>query len=153
MAIFRGLSVLFFSSLLTACGQSESGDWIDVPLQDNTYYEQTEHFQQADFEIPLESEQALEFKLAMKAGDTIVYHWVVDMQMPALLTVEFHGHTERQGDEPGTVMFYKKHVQGHEEGSLVAPFDGVHGWYLKNDSTEDVVVKLSVAGFFEVVED
>jgi hypothetical protein len=142
--------VLLF--VIGGCSE-EQGDWIEVPLQDNTYYSQTQNYRQDEFDIPVAADQALEFKLHMGAGDIVVYHWSVDMEVPALLTVEFHGHTERQGDEPGTVMFYKRHNNGHEEGSLVAPFDGIHGWYLRNDSSQDIVVKLAVAGFFEEVKE
>jgi len=33
-------------------------------------------------------------------------------------------------------------------GVFTAPWDGIHGWYLKNDSPKDVVVKLELAGFY-----
>jgi hypothetical protein len=33
----------------------------------------------------------------------------------------------------------------------VAPFDGVHGWYWLNDSQQSVVVRLQIAGFYELV--
>ncbi len=33
-------------------------------------------------------------------------------------------------------------------GALRAPFTGIHGWYLNNQSTEDVVVRLKVAGHY-----
>jgi hypothetical protein len=31
---------------------------------------------------------------------------------------------------------------------LTAPFDGVHGWYLQNQSDHPVVVRLQLAGFY-----
>lgn len=142
--------VLKFVLLISAC--SEKTDWIEVPLQDNTYYPQEVKYQVKHFDIPVKADEGLEFKLSMQEGDSIVYHWDVEIDLAALLTVEFHGHTEREANEPGTVMFYKRHNNGREEGSLVAPFDGIHGWYFRNDSGNDAVVKLSVAGFFTEVE-
>lgn len=55
---------------------------------------------------------------------------------------------DRTGTEPGTVMFCTKHKNGRESGSLRAPFEGVHGWYLNNESGQDIVVHLEVAGYF-----
>ena len=49
-------------------------------------------------------------------------------------------------------MFYKVHNEGRENGTLKAPFEGIHGWYLNNRSDRDVVVKLTASGFFEDVE-
>ncbi len=138
-------------SLLVISACSEKTDWIEVPLEEDTYYSQEQPFNVENYSIPLKPEEDLEFKLGMKQGDSIVYHWQVEMELPALLTAEFHGHTERVGEEPGTVMFYKRHNKGVENGTLVAPFDGIHGWYFRNDSGQDIVVELSVAGYFNEI--
>ena len=62
------------------------------------------------------------------------------------------GISFRQGSAPGDLMFYSIHNNGNERGTLLAPFDGIHGWDLKNESLEEIVVKLKVAGFYEDVE-
>ena len=64
-----------------------------------------------------------------------------------MMEVEFHGHTE-QVDGAGDLMFYAKTGGSPQSGTFTAPWDGIHGWYLKNDSTKDVVVKLELAGFY-----
>ena len=38
-----------------------------------------------------------------------------------------------------------------ETGSLIAPIDGVHGWYLQNQGVKKAVVTLRLAGFYELV--
>ncbi|MEX1032484.1 MAG: hypothetical protein WDZ30_03925 [Cellvibrionaceae bacterium] len=138
--------------LLPGCG-SQDEDWIEVPLADNTYFAGEGSYREQDFDVLVLNQSAREFKLALKEDNAIAYRWTVQMDDPELLTVEFHGHTERVGDEPGTVMFYTKHNQTSEQGALVAPFDGIHGWYLKNDSDQDITIKLRVAGFFKEVDD
>ena len=35
-----------------------------------------------------------------------------------------------------------------QSGAFTAPWDGIHGWYLKNDGPKDVVVKVELAGFY-----
>lgn len=146
------LSLLALVAVVAGCGKKENGNWVTVPLTKNTYYESQREFSIQQFEILVLNQSALEFKLDINGGDVITYAWTVDMDQPELLTVEFHGHTERKGDEPGTVMFYKVHKGAKEEGALVAPFSGIHGWYLKNDSEQDIYVQLQVAGFFEKAE-
>lgn len=146
------LSLLALVAVVAGCGKKETGDWITVPLTKNTFYESKREFSVQQFEILVLNQSALEFKLDINGGDVITYAWTVDMEQPELLTVEFHGHTEREGNEPGTVMFYKVHKGAEEQGALVAPFSGIHGWYLKNDSDQDIYVQLQVAGFFEKAE-
>lgn len=123
-------------------------EWIDAPLSAETWWEQSAEWKTEVYDIPLAAGAQLEHMLRLNAGDMIVYRWTAAMDEPTKLTAEFHGHTERVGTEPGTVMFYTKHTNGKESGSLRAPFTGVHGWYLNNESTEDIVVRLEVAGFF-----
>lgn len=139
-------------SIVAACQETEVVDWIEVPLSANTFYDSTTTYKEETYDILILRQAALEFKLALNKGDSIAYNWAVDMAQPELLNVEFHGHTHRAGEEPGTVMFYKVHNDGKEQGALVAPFDGIHGWYLDNKSDEDITVKLRVAGFFHDVE-
>jgi hypothetical protein len=50
----------------------------------------------------------------------------------------------------GDLMFYRKAFGTTERGVLVAPFSGIHGWYLRNDGEEPIVVRLKVAGFYEL---
>lgn len=128
--------------------EQPAGDWLEVPLAENTWWEQGSDYREAAYSIPLASGEALEHKITMQADDIVVYTWTVAMADPSLLTAEFHGHTERVGEEPGTVMFYKVHQDGRESGALRAPFTGIHGWYFNNQSDEDIVVELRVAGFF-----
>lgn len=133
--------------------QPDPPEWIDVPLADNTYSEQSETIQSDTIEIPLPPFGELEYKLGMREGDTIVYSWkVADISDPELLYAEFHGHTEPEPGEPGTVMFYRKASGGTESGALKAPFSGIHGWYLVNESSARIVVELEVAGFYELLE-
>lgn len=145
------LLALCSSLLLPGCAQlppEPATDWIDVPLTDHTWWEAETPWYEAEYRIPVAAGAALEHKITMDEGDMVVYQWTVAMSDASQLTAEFHGHTERVGDAPGTVMFYKIHQDGKEAGTLKAPFSGIHGWYFNNQSTEDIEVVLKVAGFF-----
>jgi hypothetical protein len=112
-------------------------------------------FRTDTIDIPLAAEDGdLEYKLQMRAGDAIVYSWrVLEIDNPEWFYSEFHGHTEPTPGEVGEVMFYRRETGSTDNGSFVAPFEGIHGWYLQNQTEYPVVVRLEVAGFYEVIPD
>ena len=130
-----------------------ASDWNEIPLSDGTYAGRESGYRADRIEIPVPANGgALEYKLQMSEGDAVVYSWTAQgLSDPALLLSEFHGHTERVGDAPGTLMFYRRGTGASESGALTAPFTGIHGWYLENGSDADIVVTLDVAGFYEIV--
>ena len=141
-------------TFLFSCAQLPEpvNGWIDIPLSENTFSESAIGYKTASYEIPIYAYEALEYKLGILEGDTVTYSWSVTMENPELLEVEFHGHTDRVNDEPGLLMFYKIHNEGEESGTLKAPFSGIHGWYLNNQSDEDIVITLNVSGFYTELE-
>jgi hypothetical protein len=127
-------------------------DWIEVPLPEGTFAEYADGYRSDVIDIALEPFDELEYKLDLREGQAIVYHWeALELPDPQLLYAEFHGHTERVGGAPGTLMYYRKATGGTESGTLVAPFTGIHGWYLKSSHDQPLVVRLTVAGFYELV--
>lgn len=136
--------------LLSACS-SEEVEWIEVPLEENVFFQQ-ELTQRSDtIEIPLFAGADLEYKLGMKLGNAVSYNWsAANLESPDDLLIEFHGHTIRTSDAPGDVMFYKIHRTDSGSGYMVAPFDGIHGWYFDNQSNSDILITLNVSGFYEL---
>lgn len=96
-------------------------------------------------EIPLKVDEDPEYKVRMKAGDTIVYSWSVDN---GKAYYDFHAASEPAGRD----LRYKEEQDGASSGhgSLVAPFDGIHGWYWLNLENHPIVITLRVSGFYEL---
>jgi len=139
------------ASLLLSTLVAAQVQWNEMPLTEGTFGESEVAYNQAEFEILVPAGAGPEFKIAMQAGDTVVYSWTADIADPSLMDVEFHGHTDPVDGE-GDLMFYKVHNDRRESGTLTAPFTGIHGWWLNNRSDRDVTVQLSIAGFFTVAE-
>ena len=139
----------------SASAQTPPPVWSEIPPPSGTYRQHQTGYRTDTVNIPVRANGGeIEYMLRMKQGDTAVYTWqVVDMAKPDMLTSEFHGHTDRVGNAPGTLVFYRKATGGSESGALTAPFPGIHGWYLKNDSEKPIVVRLTVAGFYELIPD
>lgn len=154
----RIVNLLRVSGLLVLCGgllscEEEAVDWIDIPLAENVFFQEKPEFRTDVIEIPLFALQDLEYKLDMKKGGAVSYHWQANnlTDSEELLT-EFHGHTIRETEAPGDLMFYRIGRGDSYEGYLVAPWDGIHGWYFSNESNQDISITLTVSGFYTLAE-
>src|SRR5262245_22155600 len=110
-------------------------------------------FRSDTVEIPLaaagdpDKPSDLEWKVRMQSGATLVYSWSVDAPAEEFYS-DFHGETAPAPDVK--LATYRKGGGTSANGSMVAPFDGIHGWYLQNQSPEPVTVRLKISGFYEV---
>lgn len=122
--------------------------WREYPLRDGVISIQPAKWRTETVKVPVPAGKGLEYKLTMKKGEGLVYNISYGaLADPRLMLTEFHGHTE-QVNGVGDLMFYSKTGGAPESGVFTAPWDGIHGWYLKNDSGTDVVVTLELAGFY-----
>ena len=88
-----------------------------------------------------------EWKLRAKAGSALVYSWsVTGVENPDEFFADFHGHTEKP--DAAREDSFRQISALSDSGGLTLPFDGVHGWYFKNDSAQPVVIHIKVAGFY-----
>jgi len=94
--------------------------------------------------IPIKGDGELEYKLKMKTGETVVYSWKVDR---GSVYYDLHG----QPEDPKKSERYKEVQEATSaNGAMVAPFDGIHGWYFLNLTAQPLVVTLNVAGYYEL---
>lgn len=110
------------------------------------------------FDIPLASSETdnvhseLEYKVRMKAGDSLVYSWTVTgIANPEEFYSDFHSETPAHGPTPAKVMEYRQATGLSSNGALTAPIDGVHGWYLQNQAVGAAVVHLKLSGFYDLI--
>jgi len=146
----RTLAFGVIGSLALAGTALSQVNWNEMALPEGVFREYSTDYRTDVIDIPLEAGGELEYKLGLNQGDSIVYQWDAGLKDPTLLYSEFHGHTEPVNGA-GDLMFYRKANGATERGVLTAPFTGIHGWYLKNESEEAIVVKLKVAGFYELL--
>lgn len=99
--------------------------------------------------ITLQPGQQTEVKALLKTAQVVTFSWQVE---GGLVYTDFHGHEPGAGED--FWVRYEEQQSGAEgDGSLVAPFDGEHGWFWLNISEEPVTVKLSVNGYYEKIID
>lgn len=85
-----------------------------------------------------------EIKAAMKTGDGMVFHWSADGDV----AVDMHGEQTGAANDEYT-SYWIERSQRQASGTFTAPFDGSHGWYWLNRSSEPVTVRVEVTGFQE----
>ena len=121
-----------------------------TPLPNPTVFQdQAEVPETRTMEVMIPSDRETEVKLYLEEGKVAVYSWSVDQ---GDVYVDFHGHDPSFG--PDFFVRYKEQQEGTGgSGSLTAPFSGEHGWYWLNYNEFDVVVTLTVTGYFEDVID
>lgn len=147
-AIFARTTLAVLLGLLLSACALERPDWRVVDLEENVLYPSQREARQGSHEIEVAAGAALEYMLTMQAGDSVSYRWRANTSDPTQLLAEFHGHTIREAGEQGSVMIYTSDRTGSGQGYLVAPFSGLHGWYLNNESATDVTVTLELNGFY-----
>ena len=147
----RNAALALVGGLALTGAVSSQVEWNELPLADGVFREYSADYRTDVIDIPLEPLGELEYKLGLNEGDSIVYQWdAVELDDPKMLYAEFHGHTPPVNNA-GDLMFYRKATGATERGTLVAPFTGIHGWYLRNEGDEPIVVRLKVAGFYELL--
>jgi hypothetical protein len=100
-------------------------------------------------ELTLGPDQETEIKTVLGTNKVILYHW----QATGPVYTDLHGHDPAAGNE--FFVRYREDAEGATAatGSLVAPFDGEHGWYWFNINEEPVTISLTVVGFFDDIVD
>ena len=94
----------------------------------------------------------LEYKVRMKKDATLIYSWeVVGAADARDFHFDQHGHTTPAAGQPMTVASYKQAFGLKQQGALTAPFDGIEGWQFSNSSENRVVVRLRLAGFYDLI--
>ncbi|MGJ1420023.1 hypothetical protein ACR79T_10395 [Sphingobacterium spiritivorum] len=84
--------------------------------------------------------KGLEYKVDMLKHGNLRYEWITDK---GELYFDFHGEVKNNSNyfESYTIAYSNNMV-----GSLLAPFEGPQGWYFKNNSNEDITVKIRMKG-------
>lgn len=100
--------------------------------------------------ITLDVDDETEVKTVLRASKVITYTWQTD---GGLVYCDMHGHDPAAGQD--FFVRYREDQEGATEatGSLVAPFDGEHGWYWLNIHDGPVTITLTVTGFFDDIVD
>jgi len=109
-------------------------------------------FRTDTIEVPLDELEHVEVKANMKRGDALVYSWKL-VEGDTVYT-DFHADPSHTDQYPMDYWVrYAESEDASASGSIVAPFDGNHGWYWMNIEERPVKIVLEVRGFYESLDE
>jgi hypothetical protein len=93
---------------------------VELPEAEGLHITRSAAWRTDEIDIPVPANGGdLEYKLAMRKGDVVVYSISYPgLAHPGLFVTEFHGHTEKGPDGVGDLMFYSKTGGSEEHGAL-----------------------------------
>ena len=103
--------------------------------QDKVYHSDT-------VEYILQPFESVEYKYRLDSESTLIYAWDASDSV----TFDFHGEPD-DGPE-GFAESYSIGKGPSENGSFIAPFNGIHGWFWENRGSDAVTVRLKTSGFY-----
>lgn len=111
-------------------------DGANIRVHEKAYKSET-------IEIHIQTDGSVEYKAIMERGEVLLYQWESDGE----IYYDFHAH-----QVAGKADFWTRYSEGEanrDQGSIVAPYQGQHGWFWMNIEGRPITVKLSVAGYYE----
>ena len=100
-----------------------------------------------EVDVKLAPKGEIEYKTVLPEGESLVFTWDAG---GANLEFDFHG--EPPSGPSGAFLSFHKGTASKSGGTLRAPFTGTHGWYWKNLTDKNVVIKLRVSGFYSEIK-
>jgi hypothetical protein len=103
--------------------------------------------------IVLDVGEQTEYKAIMNQGDALVYHW--RLVNGTNVYTDFHADPgeNAEGYPDQYYIRYAESETAENSGSLVAPFNGNHGWYWLNIEEEPITISLEVHGYYNRIEE
>ncbi len=101
-------------------------------------------------EVTIAPESETEVKTVLQKSNVILYSWQTDQ---GTVYTDFHGHDPEMSNEFWVRYLEDQDGSSGHSGSLVAPFNGEHGWYWLNYNEFPVTITLTVTGFYDDIID
>lgn len=142
LVIFRLLDDSAFEPAFDEFGRA-------VPAVDNeNFIASDKRFTSESITIELGIDGSVEYKAIMNQGDVLIYAW---QAIGGDVYYDLHAHPPVA--DPDFFTRYKKGEGQADQGTILAAYDGQHGWYWLNLSEQPVTITLEVAGFYdEIIE-
>lgn len=110
-----------------------------------------EHTETAEWKdetsVTLQPGEAVELKADLKKGEKIQYFWTANGGR-----VNHDTHGEPHSDPSAFKSYSKGRGVKDDEGTLEAAFDGRHGWFWRNRSSDAVTVTLKTSGDYTEIK-
>lgn len=95
--------------------------------------------------VTLGAGESTEIKITMQKNSSVDFNWSSNAAPPFY---DLHGDSKDI-----SYHIYEKGTAASKQGSLVAAFDGNHGWYWKNRSNTPITITLTATGSYQDIKE
>lgn len=113
----------------------------ELPIANEQYA-----FREDAVKITIPAHKGIEYKIKVKQLGFMKYSWTTENEE---LFLDFHGEP---ADSKGFYESYAVCYSDNMGGSFIAPFEGKHGWYFKNNQDKDVEVSINLKGNYQLIQ-
>ncbi len=96
--------------------------------------------------VTLKPNDGIEYKLTMVRGAIVEYSWKTD---GGNVNYDLHGSPKGGGKE---TSYKKGRDVASDSGTLMAMYDGSHGWFWRNRGTKNVTITLKTTGSYSEIK-
>ena len=115
---------------------------IAVPPQTRDSIIRTTPYRSDERTLTLAPHAGIEIKAEMQTGDQFVFSW----KATGPVKMDMHGERSLTSEDFST--YWKQKGMTEAQGSFMAPFPGIHGWYWRNQGEAPVTITLRASGFY-----
>ncbi len=116
----------------------------ELPIETAT--KSVENINSDEMKIILKPNEGKEIKLAMLKGEQVNFVWFTDGGK-----ANFDAHADSKALKIN-YHNYEKGTMERNEGTMEAAFDGKHGWFWRNRTSENMIVTLQVSGSYSDIK-
>jgi hypothetical protein len=100
--------------------------------------------------IKVPPNKGLEYKFYIHNRGTLEFSWKTD---GGELYFDLHGDPkgENTGFPEGHEESYQEGTSNEASGLVTVPFEGAHGWWWKNNGSEEVTIELKTNGAYKIL--
>jgi len=137
--LYHAIDLSILTPVFDQHGQSEPTEFgMNLRVHTSPYMTET-------VETILNPRNEVEFMVHIEEGEVLLYTWETDEP----LYYDLHGH-QREGD-PDVWTRYIDGEANRDQGSIVIPYSGDHGWYWVNLGSKPVKIRLTIAGYYKEI--
>jgi len=108
-----------------------------------------EQFEQKEdsVQVIVPAGKGIEFKINMLKYGQMKYEWATANR--EVLYFDFHGEVKQEAEIKD--VYFESYTMANSNnmvGTFLAPYEGKHGWFFRNNSNTDVVVNLRLKGSY-----
>lgn len=103
-----------------------------------------------DIQVKIPAGKGVEYKIHMLKYGRVKYEWLTNK---GTLYFDFHGEVKQVN--PSKNVYFESYTVAYSNnmiGNFLAPFEGKHGWYYKNNSKSTIIVNIRLKGQYELID-